>query len=195
MTEAFDKGIERNWPRDWVPETSERPKLGRVLRFYARIVVVSFLIRWFVVEPRYIPSASMMPTFEVGDQLAIEKVSTLVRTPAKTEVILFYPPPAAKTTSQVYIKRVIASPGDTVQVKDGFVFVNGRKLTEPFAAADPPRYSFGPATVPPDCLFVLGDNRNRSFDSHVWGFLPTSNVIGHAILRYWPLARFGLVEN
>jgi len=89
---------------------------------------------------------------------------------------------------------VIGVPGDVVEVRDSAVFVNGVRQKESFVN-ERPRYSWGPSTVPPDTLFVLGDNRNRSFDSHVWGFLPKENVIGHAILRYWPLARFGLIEH
>ena len=63
------------------------------------------------------------------------------------------------------------------------------------SGASAPSYAWGPATVPPDALFVLGDNRDHSFDSHVWGFLPKSDVVGHVILRYWPLSRFGLIEH
>jgi len=238
ITTAFDALVERWWPDElWPVPREDRAKLGPTVRFYARVVVVAFLIRWFVVEPRYIPSASMLPTFEIGDQLAIEKLSTLVRTPRPTEVVLFRPPrealdrleaarravslsrgglspvstpssdatlattPAAPpkkelAVPEVYIKRVVAGPGDTVRVEaeTGDVYVNGVRLDEPFVG-DKARYDFGPATVPEGYLFVLGDNRNRSFDSHVWGFLPRENVVGHAILRYWPLGRFGLVEH
>jgi len=222
MTDTFDAFAAGLVPT-WVTPDVERNRVGAAARFYVRVVVVSFLVRWFIVEPRYIPSASMLPTFEIGDQLAVEKLSTLVRTPAANEVVLFRPPPQAlqieelrslaisggrggsasllavqqasqERKKEVFIKRVIGVPGDVVEVRDSAVFVNGVRQKESFVN-ERPRYSWGPSTVPPDTLFVLGDNRNRSFDSHVWGFLPKENVIGHAILRYWPLARFGLIEH
>lgn len=198
MAAAFDETVGNNWPDTWLQDPADRAKVGASFRFYLRVVVVSLLIRWFVVEPRYIPSASMVPTLQIGDQLAVEKVSTLVRTPKASEVILFRPPPAAlagqkrTVAGQVFVKRVVAGPGDRVYVHDGAVYVNGQRRYEPFA--DAPKYTLGPLTVPEDSLFVLGDNRNRSFDSHIWGFLPKDHVIGHAILRYWPLDRFGPIE-
>ena len=89
---------------------------------------------------------------------------------------------------------MIGVAGDVIEIKESAVYVNGARQNERFTS-DTPRYDWGPSTVPPNALFVLGDNRNRSFDSHVWGFLPRDHVIGHAILRYWPLNRFGLIEN
>ena len=214
MAEFFDEEVERRWPFQISEEN--RGKLGATLRFYSRVVVLSFFIRWFVVEPRYIPSASMYPTFEIGDQLAVEKVSTIVRVPRASEVVLFRPPQSAvdemirrgfsaeetftfgtpqKGSRQVYIKRVVAGPGDLVSVTNGDLYVNEKKVDESKYLTERPRYEFLPTRVPAGNLFVLGDNRNRSFDSHVWGFLPLDNVIGHAIIRYWPLSRFGLVEH
>jgi signal peptidase I len=172
---------------------------GASARFALGVAVFACCVRWLVVEPRYISSASMLPTFESGDQIAVEKVSTRVRTPHAGEVILFRPPDAAfpdrpRRRDDVFVKRVIAGPGDVVDIGDGIVRVNGRPVDERAYAAGPPWYNYGPAPVPAASLFVLGDNRNRSFDSHSWGFLPTSNVVGHVILRYWPLSRFGLIE-
>jgi len=94
MTDTFDAFAAGLVPT-WVTPDVERNRVGAAARFYVRVVVVSFLVRWFIVEPRYIPSASMLPTFEIGDQLAVEKLSTLVRTPAANEVVLFRPPPQA----------------------------------------------------------------------------------------------------
>ena len=94
------------------------------------------------------------------------------------------------------MKRVVAGPGDVVEVRDGAVFVNGLPLDDSnFVGGNRPAYELGPLAVPPGQLFVLGDNRNRSFDSHVWGFVPRDNIVGHVILRYWPLERFGLIEH
>ena len=194
---------------------------GAAFRVALRAVALAFCIRWFVVEPRYIPSASMEPTFDRGDQIAVEKVSTLVRTPRPGEVVLFRPPDAAlgiarsndlaraardglppppprsrrSAEDEVFVKRVVAGPGAVVEVRGGVVYVDGARRDEAVYGASAASYAFGPATVPEGELFVLGDNRDRSFDSHVWGFLPKDRVVGHVILRYWPLSRFGLVEH
>lgn len=220
MTQAFDDFAAQRVVELQIPDLEiDTQAVGKTLRFYIRIIALSFLVRWFVVEPRYIPSASMAPTFNPGDQIAVEKISTLVRTPEVNEVILFRPPEAAvnmmvrndeeravrrgtpktetgpKRKPEVFVKRVIAVPGDVVEIRDRAVYVNGEQLDEDFVNPNAPKYEYGPETVPEGTLFVLGDNRNRSFDSHSWGFLPTSNVVGHVILRYWPLERFGLVEH
>mmetsp|Transcript_9941 Transcript_9941/g.29721 ORF Transcript_9941/g.29721 Transcript_9941/m.29721 type:complete len:275 (-) Transcript_9941:7-831(-) len=221
MTEAFDAFAARQFSRfNKGVEPDAARDAGKTLRFYLRIVAVSFLVRWFVVEPRYVSSTSMAPTFRPGDQIAVEKVSTYVRRPRPGEVILFRPPEAAleierrndaerarrrgnfaprfdaeRRAREVFVKRVVAGPGDVVEVRDRAVYVNGEVLRGDRVASTAPVYTLGPVTVPPKCLFVLGDNRNRSFDSHSWGVLPAEKVVGHVILRYWPLERFGLVEH
>ena len=213
MTERFDRDA-TDLLSQWLPEDVSSTAVGRSLRFYLRIVAVSFLVRWFVAEPRYIESSSMAPTFLPGDQVAAEKVSTLTRLSQPSEVILFRPPPSAlqierqnevdratrrgapvprdRTSERrrdVFVKRVIAGPGDLVEVRDRVVYVNQKAVRGADVA-----YVLAPLRVPAGSLFVLGDNRNRSFDSHVWGVLPRENVVGHVILRYWPPERFGLVE-
>ena len=92
------------------------------------------------------------------------------------------------------IKRVVAVAGDTVEVRERRLFVNGQPMTEPYTN-EPPAYTLEKLTVPPDSVFVLGDNRNQSFDSHYWGFLPVKNIIGHATFTYWPPNRVGAVPE
>jgi len=89
---------------------------------------------------------------------------------------------------------VVGLPGDKVQVTDGVVFVNDQPLDEPYINQEP-NYNFGPVTVPEGSLFVLGDNRNNSFDSHAWGFVPMKNIKGRAFFMYWPFDRIGLIEK
>jgi len=86
-----------------------------------------------------------------------------------------------------FVKRVVGVPGDTVEVRSGQVFVNGESFFVDGAAV--PRYSYGPVTVPVDSVFVLGDNRNNSVDSHVWGFLQERSILGEVFMTYWPLGR------
>ena len=159
-------------------------------------LVLAFLIRVFIAEPRYIPSESMFPTLSTGDRLVIEKVGYKFHPPHRGDIVVFQPPTQLRLLgyepNQAFIKRAIALCGETVAVKDGVVYINDRPLVEDYIAA-PPEYNLDPITVPQGQLFVMGDNRNNSNDSHVWGFLPTENIIGHAIFRFWPFDRFGTV--
>ncbi|MEM8829604.1 MAG: signal peptidase I [Cyanobacteria bacterium P01_G01_bin.19] len=159
-------------------------------------LVLAFLIRVFIAEPRYIPSESMFPTLETGDRLVVEKVAYKFHPPAKGDIVVFQPPENLRLlgyeSNQAFIKRAIATEGETLAVKDGIVYINDLPQLEDYIAA-PPEYDLMPVTVPDGQLFVMGDNRNNSNDSHVWGFLPTENVIGHAVFRFWPLERIGSV--
>jgi signal peptidase I len=159
-------------------------------------LLISFLIRVFIAEPRYIPSESMFPTLEIGDRLVVEKVSYRFGEIHHGDIVVFQPPPQLQRQgyqpNQAFIKRAIAIPGDTVEVNDGLVYVNNQPLTEHYIA-QPPQYNLMPITVPEGTLFVMGDNRNNSNDSHIWGFLPQNKIIGHAVFRFWPLSRFGKV--
>jgi signal peptidase I len=155
---------------------------------------LALFIRAFVAEPRYIPSDSMLPTLEVGDRLVVEKISYHFHPPARGEIVVFDPPQQLQiqgyAKDQAFIKRVIGTPGETVQIQNGKVYLNSIPLKEGYIA-EPPKYQMEAVRVPEDQLFVMGDNRNNSNDSHVWGFLPKQNIIGHAGYRFWPLSRIG----
>jgi signal peptidase I len=181
-------------------QTSRQSKFWQQTRENLQIIAIALalalFIRAFVAEPRYIPSDSMLPTLEVGDRLVVEKVSYYFRPPTTGEIVVFDPPQQLQiqgyAKDQAFIKRVIGTPGQTVQVQDGKVYINGRSLKEDYIA-EPPAYQMEAVQVPEDQLFVMGDNRNNSNDSHVWGFLPKQNVIGHACYRFWPFSRIGRV--
>ncbi len=111
--------------------------------------------------------------------------------PRRGDVIVFRAP---QDPSRDFIKRVIGVPGDTVRVADRAVYVNGVRLDEPYISAAPD-YTYKEQVVPAGEYFVLGDNRNNSSDSHLWGFVPAENIIGQAVLRYWPSSDFGGVGN
>lgn len=135
-----------------------------------------------------VPSESMLPTLQIGDQI-------FVTTSSKDhlqiqDIIVFHAPDAAQklphvTSDTFFVKRLIATAGQTVEIRDRTIFINGQPLRESMIAT-PPDYSWGPAIVPSGSLFVLGDNRNFSADSHVWGFLPKADVVGKAYKIYWP---------
>ena len=159
-------------------------------------LLISLLIRVFIAEPRYIPSESMFPTLEIGDRLIVEKLSYRFGDIHHGDIVVFQPPPQLQQQgyelNQAFIKRAIATEGETVAVTDGKVYVNNQPLEENYIA-QLPQYNLMPVTVPQGKLFVMGDNRNNSNDSHIWGFLPQNNIIGHAVFRFWPLSRIGQV--
>ena len=112
-------------------------------------------------------------------------------------MVVFNPPQTyidLTGNTEALIKRIVAVAGDTVEVKYNKLYVNGKEQEEPFIN-EKPDYSFSPMTVPEGMLLVLGDNRNHSFDSHIWGYLPSKNVIGRAVLKYWPPMRIGGIEG
>lgn len=161
-------------------------------------LILALLIRVAVAEPRYIPSDSMVPTLQIGDRLVVDKLSYRFHPPHFGDIVVFDPPPQLQdmgfAKDQAFIKRIIGEPGQTVQVRQGKVYVNDQPLTEPYIAA-PPDYILPPVQVPTGKFFVMGDNRPNSNDSHVWGFLPAENIIGRAWLRFYPFNRLGVIES
>jgi len=157
---------------------------------------LSLLIRTFIAEPRFIPSDSMFPTLEIGDRLVIEKVSYYLDSPQFGDIIVFNPPSQLQeigyAADQAFIKRIIGKPGEIVEVKNGRVYIDNQPQFERYIAEEP-HYQLPAVKVPENSYFVMGDNRNDSNDSHVWGFLPKENIIGRAVFRFWPIERFGRV--
>lgn len=158
-------------------------------------LLLALLLRWLVVEPRWIPSGSMLPTLQLEDRVLVQKLlPRLGVSPGVGAIVVFHPPQAlldAGYDSQAaLIKRVVAVGGDEVEVKAGRLWRNGVAI-DPDWSSRPMGYILPPTRVPPGHLLVLGDNRNASLDSHLWGPLPANRVIGTAIWRYWPLERFG----
>lgn len=152
--------------------------------------VLFWVLRSQVVEARLIPSESMVPTLEVNDRLITDKLLYRFTGLKRGDIVVFTPP---VPSTDPYIKRVIGLPGDKVAVRDGKVFVNGVALDEPYIA-EKPAYRLPETAVPDGHLLVLGDNRNHSADSHVWGLLARDKVMGRAVFRYWPFDRIGVIR-
>lgn len=171
------------------------------------LAVVLFLGINFVSARVRVEGYSMRPTLDDGQYVLVSRLAYRNHQFQRGDVIIFRPPmhpeesfwrrligfPSLHDRYEDYVKRVIGLPGETVTIENGRVFINGQELFEPYIA-QPPLYS-GRWTVPEGHLFVLGDNRNDSSDSHQWGFLPQENVIGKALVIYWPLAEVMVLES
>jgi signal peptidase I len=156
-------------------------------------VLVLFL-RPLVLDSAVITSDSMVPTLQVGEHLFSDRLTYKRRDPHYGEIVTFaLPSREAGAPEDILVKRLIGLPGDTILVKDGAVYRNNQRLNEPYIR-EPIQYAFSAVKVPPGKLFVLGDNRNVSDDSHIWGFLDRSRLIGRVTIRFWPLSRMGSPE-
>lgn len=199
-----------------------RPKstLGAIVELVAIVafaVGLALLIQAFVVKPFQIPSGSMIPTLKVGQRVLVERVGYHFGDPEIGDIVVFNPPegagdiarcgieprppeqacsePVDQADDTNFIKRVVATPGDTLRVEDGKAIVNGEPIDDDYARpcggspiCDLPEE----ITIPPDHYFMMGDNRGSSKDSREWGPVPDDWIIGQAFATYWPIDRIGL---
>ena len=165
-------------------------------------IVIALIIRWQVIEPRWIPSGSMLPTLQIQDKILVEKLTPRIISKSnlsklKNKIVVFNVPnqliKAGYEADTALIKRVIGVPGDKVEVKEGNLYLND-VVQDKYISDKNINYSTGPFIVPEKSLWVMGDNRNNSMDSHIWGFLPYEKIIGKAIFRYWPLNKIGPIS-
>lgn len=182
-------------------------KLKSKVHEYAEAIIIAILIavvvRTFVVQAFKIPSRSMVPTLLVGDHILVNKfiygvkVPFLRKTiipithPQRGDIVVFIYP---NDRSKDYIKRVIGVSGDKIEIKNKIIFINGKQYSDAYGiysdnviypGSMQPRDNFGPVTVPPESLFVMGDNRDESADSRFWGFVDLKDVEGKAFIIYW----------
>ncbi|KGG15381.1 MULTISPECIES: signal peptidase I [unclassified Prochlorococcus] len=165
-------------------------------------ILLALFLRWLILEPRWIPSGSMLPTFQIKDRILIEKVSPKInkifhKSPVRNKIVIFNPPKAITdqgyTSNRALIKRVVGIPGDKIEIHNGKLVRNGKVIEEPWVI-ETIRYEMEEIVVPSDSLWVLGDNRNNSLDSHIWGPLSVKNIIGTAVFRYWPFKSIGRIR-
>jgi signal peptidase I len=174
--------------------------LVEIVQTLIATLAIFFVIQTFVVQPFQVQQHSMETTFLDGDYLIVDRLSHLWSPYARGQVIVFRPPGNFLDGGKPLIKRVIGVGGDTVEIRDGAVFVNGTRLDEPYVhrdengVQDETEEGSGGSSwlVPAGELFVLGDHREVSSDGRVFGPIPESSVIGRAFLRYWPFDRFGI---
>ena len=173
-------------------------------------VILALFIRTLVIQAFKIPAGSMIPTFQVGDRIFVNKFIygakvpflnmnlPAVRSPKRGDILVFIAP---DTPQKDFIKRLIAVGGEKVQIKDGRIFINGKIVDEPSSVRSVYYYNSGDygregrvIEVPKDSYFVMGDNSASSRDSRFWGFVPRKNLLGRAIFIYWPLHRMKIIN-
>ena len=162
---------------------------GEILQTLIMAVILYFAID-AVFERVMVLNISMQPTLYEGNLLLVNKLAYKLGDVETGDVVIFHNP---NFLEEDYIKRLIGKPGDVVKVANGVVSVNGITLDEPYIAA-PPDYA-DQWTVPADSVFVLGDNRNNSSDSHSWGFVPLDDLVGKALLVYWPFNQIKIISH
>jgi len=183
--------------------TKNKSKFQEYVEAIVIALVIAFFIRTFVIQAYKIPSGSMKPTLLVGDHILVNKFiygikvpylrNTMIpiKDPKKGDIVVFIYP---EDRSKDFIKRVIATSGDTVEIRNKKIYLNGQVYkenkgvyTDSFVipGSIQPRDNFGPVTVPPQSLFVMGDNRDQSYDSRFWGFVNLRDVLGKAFVIYW----------
>lgn len=156
----------------------------------------AFGIRTFVAQGVYVSSGSMLPTLEVNDRLMVDKLSYHWSNPERGDIVVFSPTEELKRRNlkDTFIKRVIGLPGEKVEIKEGRVYVSDRLLQEKYID-EKLVYQWGPVTVPSNSYLVMGDNRDNSYDSRYWGFVPRDNILGKAVVRYWSPERLGQIDH
>lgn len=190
--------------------------IAELARTVVLSVVLALGIRTFVAEARWIPSGSMEPTLHgtpnqwEADKIIVDKLKYKFSDPQRGDIVVFSPTEELQKEqyNDAFIKRIIALPGETVELKNGKVYINKKLLPESkylssnqatvvdvCTSGQQPPFLAQPETIPPNSYLVLGDNRNSSYDSRCWGVVPRQNIIGRAILRFWPLGKTGTIDQ
>ena len=162
------------------------------LTILVAFALVFGFVRPFVLEAFRIPSESMVPTLEVGDRVFVNKFIYRFTEPERGDIVVFE---SVNGGEEDLIKRVVALPGDEVEVRSGTLLVNGKPQNEPYLNREIPDDSFfGPSRLSEGEVFVMGDNRANAWDSRVFGPLPVENIEGEAFMRFWPPTRIGALR-
>ena len=174
---------------------SNRRKQGyEWLVLIAASLAVALVVRGFLIQAFYIPSESMVPTLVKNDRVLVNKLSYKLHDVHRGDIVVFKAPPGA-ATAQVkdLIKRVVGLPGETIEGRNGNIFINGKPLDEPYLPPDVRSRDFPPEKIPPDKIYVLGDNRQDSRDSTFFHAIDEDAIVGRAFVKIWPLNDLGLL--
>jgi len=156
------------------------------------LAIAIFLILQTTIQSSIVEGSSMQPGLQDGDRLIVVKPAYTFTNPQRGDIVIIHPP---VSPDKEWVKRIIGIPGDTVEIKNGVVYVNSVALDEPYIKAKPAYPHYGPVKVPSDNYFVLGDNRNNSTDSHTGWTVSRPNIVGEVWLRIWPFSNWGIIRG
>jgi signal peptidase I len=173
-----------------------KPSATRNIVEWALVIVgaiaLTLTVQAFAIKSFYIPSESMVPTLEKGDRVLVNRISYRLHDVNRGDVVVFERPPGLPDTSiKDLIKRVIGLPGDSIEGRNGRIVINGQYLNEPYLKSDVVTSTFGPVKIPAGMYFVMGDNRQASEDSRVFGPIAEKLIVGRAFVKIWPIGRIG----
>ena len=177
----------------------ESPKSTmRFLFELVEIVLIAFALSWvlrtYVIEARKVPTGSMLPTIQLEDRVIVDKFFFKhFDHISPGDIIVFHPPASAHATED-FIKRVVGLAGDKLEIRNHTTYINDQPIYEPYVL-DKSKNDFGPIDIPVDTVCVMGDNPNNSADSREGGFLPTQNITGRTLFRYWPMDQIGALAR
>lgn len=154
-------------------------------------LIVAFLIRSFLFQPYRVQMGSMLPTLHENDLIIVNKLNYRFNEPDRGDIVVFHPPNGSNV---FYVKRVIGLPGETIEIKNGEILINGIPLNEDYLNITTPGI-YGPVTLNDDEYFVMGDHRNNSLDSREFGPISKKSIVGKASLILWPLSEFAVISN
>jgi len=179
------------------PSVTEGPSgLRNAVEWTAIIVVAvgfALLVRGFAFQTFFIPSTSMVPRLQVEDRVLVNKLTYDLRDPARGDIVVFRTPPSSNITNMDdLVKRIVGMPGETIEGRDGRIYINGNLLEEPYLGSEVQSKTFGPAEVPANSYYMLGDNRQSSNDSTVWGPASRDLFVGPVFATIWPLNRIDI---
>ena len=180
-----------------LPPTREDRSVRNLVEWIAIIVAalaVALVVKTFLIQAFYIPSLSMYPTLDQGDRVLVNKLSYKMHDVHRGDIIVFERPPGQPASEiKDLIKRVVGLPGDTIEAKQGVVYIDGKKLAEPYLVDGVTTTNLRRQDIPAGHVFVMGDNRGDSADSRVFGPIDEDTIVGRAFIRVWPLPDIGLL--
>ncbi len=193
--DGADGGGDDGWGGDDGPEGDPESNVARGIIEWVVVLVgavaVALILRAFLFQAFWIPTESMEDTLVRSDRVLVNKLSYDLHDVNRGDVIVFRRPDEEEAEIRDLIKRVIALPGETIEGRDNAIYIDGGRLSEPYLDPDEFIDDFGPVTVPEGEVFVMGDNRDQSYDSRFFGTVSEDRIIGRAFLLFWPLNRIG----
>ncbi len=198
MTQEKESNIENNSDKEIVKEVTKRSLrsiVGEFVLYFILFFACFYIIPEYVMQRTIVDGSSMTKTLQDQDNLLVNKLEYRISDPERYDIVVFYP--YGREEEEYYVKRIYGLPGETIQIVDGSIYVNGNVIKDNFVknTTKDPGLAEDPIQLAEDEYFVLGDNRQGSSDSRDFGPVKRENIAGHVVLRIWPLSKFGTLKG